>query len=79
VAFIPKGALNSARTAKLAILLSVVGLLVIPVLTIPAMLLTGLGWRAAPRWARLTLIIGAVLFAAYLLSLHPGTSVSHHG
>jgi hypothetical protein len=76
VAFSPKAALTSGRMAKPAVVLAIIGLLVIPILTIPAMLIAGFGWRAAPRWSRVTLVVGAVLFAAYLLSLHPA---AHHG
>lgn len=71
VALIPKGALSSKQTATFAVVASVVGLAMIPVLTVPAMLVAGFGWRSAPRWTRLTLILGAVLFAAYLVSVKP--------
>ena len=67
----PKKALSSKRTAILAVIASVVGLAVIPVLTVPAMLVAGFGWRSAPRWARMTLVIGAVIFAAYLVAVKP--------
>jgi uncharacterized membrane protein YgdD (TMEM256/DUF423 family) len=54
-----------------AVIVSAVGLAVIPVLTVPAMLLAGFKWRSAPRWTRLTLILGGVLFAGYLIALKP--------
>jgi hypothetical protein len=53
--------------------------LLIPVLTIPAMLVAGFGWRSAPRWTRVTLVIGAVLFAAYLVSVKPAAPHLQHG
>ena len=68
MALIPKAALGSKRTATAAVVASGLGLLLIPVLTIPAMLVAGFGWRSAPRWTRITLVIGAVLFAAYLVA-----------
>lgn len=58
---------------------SVVGLLLIPVLTIPAMLVAGFGWRSAPRWTRVTLLVGAVLFAAYLVSVKSPAPPVQHG
>lgn len=69
MSLIPKGALNSKRTATFAVVASLAGLVLIPVVTIPAMLVAGFGWRSAPRWTRLTLVIGAVLFAAYLVTV----------
>ncbi|HEY5360740.1 MAG TPA: hypothetical protein VIJ82_24175 [Streptosporangiaceae bacterium] len=71
MALLPKGAFSSERTAIFAVIVSAVGLAVIPVLTVPAMLLAGFKWRSAPRWTRLTLIIGGVLFAGYLIALKP--------
>lgn len=79
MALIPKGALGSKRTATFAVIASAVGLLLIPVLTIPAMLVAGFGWRSAPRWTRATLLIGAVLFAAYLVSVKQATPPIQHG
>jgi hypothetical protein len=79
VALIPKGALRSKRTATFAVIASAVGLLLIPVLTIPAMLVAGFGWRSAPRWTRATLLIGAVLFAAYLVSVKQAAPPLQHG
>lgn len=79
VALIPKGVLNSERTATFAVIASIVGLIVIPILTVPAMLIAGFGWRGAPRWTRVTLIAGAVLFAAYVLYAKPGSPHTAHG
>ena len=79
MALIPKGALRSKRTATFAVIASAVGLLLIPVLTIPAMLVAGFGWRSAPRWTRATLLIGAVLFAAYLVSVKQAAPPLQHG
>lgn len=78
VALIPKGVLGSKRAATFAVVASVVGLAVIPVVTVPAMLLAGFSWHSAPRWARATLIIGGVFFAAYLLALKPAGQTGHH-
>jgi hypothetical protein len=77
VALIPKGALSSKRTATFAVVASAIGLLVIPILTIPAMVVAGIGWRSAPRWTRVTLLIGAVLFAAYLLAAKTPPPAQH--
>jgi hypothetical protein len=71
MSLIPKDALSSKQTATFAVVASVVGLVTIPVLTVPAMLVAGFGWRSAPRWTRVALIAGAVLFAAYLLKVKP--------
>jgi hypothetical protein len=79
VALIPKGTLSSKRTATFAVIVSVVGLAVIPLLTVPAMLIAGFSWRSAPRWARLTLVIGAVFFAAYLIAVKPVAPATQHG
>lgn len=72
MALIPKSALQSKSTAILAVVVSIIGLAVIPILTLPAMFLTGVGWTSAPRWTRVTLVLGAVLFAAYLIAVKPG-------
>ena len=79
MALIPKGALGSKQTATFAVIASAVGLLLIPILTIPAMLVAGFGWRSAPRWTRATLLIGAVLFAAYLVSVKQAAPPLQHG
>jgi protein-S-isoprenylcysteine O-methyltransferase Ste14 len=78
MAFLPKGALESKRTAQLAVAASVIGLVVVPVLTVPAMFLGGITWSGAPRWARMTLIIGAVVFVAYFVAFKPAGQVPHH-
>jgi hypothetical protein len=36
------------------------------------MFLTGVGWTSGPRWTRVTLVLGAILFAAYLIAVKPG-------
>lgn len=79
MAFIPEGALKSKRTATFAVIVSIIGLAVIPVLTVPAMFLAGLSWRSAPRWTRATLVIGAIFFVAYAVALKPGAPVPRHG
>jgi protein-S-isoprenylcysteine O-methyltransferase Ste14 len=78
MAFLPKGALQSKRTAQLAVVASLIGLVVVPVLTVPAMFLGGITWSGAPRWARMTLIIGAVVFVAYFAAFKPAGQVAHH-
>jgi uncharacterized membrane protein len=68
VALIPKLKIDSKRFAVLAVIAALIGLVITPVLTVAAMVLAGVGWRSAPRWTRLTLLIGAVLFVAYHVS-----------
>jgi protein-S-isoprenylcysteine O-methyltransferase Ste14 len=77
VALIPKRALQSKSTAVLALAVSAVGLAVIPILTLPAMFLAGIGWSSGPRWTRVTLVLGAILFAAYLIAVKPGHAAQH--
>jgi hypothetical protein len=79
MALIPRGAINSQRTVQVAVVASFIGLAIVPVITVPAMLVAGFGWRGAPRWARMTFIIGAVLFAAYLITVKPGAPATPHG
>jgi hypothetical protein len=61
VAGIPKLKVDPKQLAILAIVAAVIGLLINSVLTLLAMLVAGIGWRSGPRWARLTLVIGAVV------------------
>lgn len=77
VPLIPKGALSSKRAAAVAVIISFAGLLVIPVITVPAMIAAGFGWRSAPRWTRLSLIIGAVVFAVYVLGIKTHPTARH--
>jgi hypothetical protein len=77
MALLPKGALSSKRTAIFAVIVSIIGLAVVPVLTVPAMLLAGFRWRSAPRWTRMTLIIGGIVFAAYVIALKPAGQPPH--
>jgi hypothetical protein len=79
VALIPKGVLNSKRTGTIAVAAAVVGLVVIPILTVPAMLVAGFGWKGAPRWTRVTLIVGAILFAAYVVTSKSASPHPLHG
>jgi hypothetical protein len=79
MAFIPESALKSKRTATFAVIVSIIGLAVIPVLTVPAMFLAGVSWRSAPRWTRMTLVIGAVFFVAYAVALKPAAPLPHNG
>jgi protein-S-isoprenylcysteine O-methyltransferase Ste14 len=78
VALIPKSALSSKRAATIAVIVSLVGLLVIPVITVPVMLVAGFGWRSAPRWARLLLVIAAVVYAACVLTVKPHAPAAQH-
>ena len=77
MALIPKRALQSKSTAVLALAVSVVGLAVVPILALPAMFVAGIGWRSGPRWTRVTLVLGAILFAAYLIAVKPGHAAQH--
>ena len=77
MALIPKAALQSKSTGILAVIASVVGLAIIPILTLPARFLAGLGWSSGPRWTRITLVLGALLFAGYLLAAKPGHVSGH--
>ena len=58
---------NNSVLAVVAVVLGLAGLLVMPLIATPVMILTGILWRGGPRWARLTLIATALLFAAYFL------------
>jgi hypothetical protein len=78
VALIPRNALSSKRAATAALIISVVGLVVIPVITIPAMLVAGFSWRSAPRWARLSLVIAPVIFAVYILAIKTHAPAAQH-
>jgi hypothetical protein len=79
VALIPKGALNSKRTGTFAVVAAIIGLVVVPILTVPAMLVAGFSWKGAPRWTRVTLIAGAILFAAYVVASKPASPHPLHG
>lgn len=78
MALIPKGTLSSKRTATFAVIVSFIGLLVVPILAVPAMLVAGFSWRSAPRWARVTLVVGAVVFAAFLVAGHHASPGGQH-
>jgi hypothetical protein len=78
VALIPKSALSSKRAVTVALIISLIGLLVVPVITVPAMLVAGFGWRSAPRWARLLLVIGALVLAACVLTVKPHAPAAQH-
>jgi hypothetical protein len=78
VALIPKGALSGKRAAAAAVIISFAGLLIIPAIAVPAMLVTGFRWRSAPRWARLSLVIGAAVFAVYVLAVRAHAQAAGH-
>jgi|HubBroStandDraft_2_1064218.scaffolds.fasta_scaffold695618_1 hypothetical protein len=77
VALIPKVKVSGKPAGIFAVIAAIVGLAVIPVLAVAAMVLVGVAWKDGPWWARLTLIVGAVLYVAYVVaSKHPAV---HHG
>ncbi len=78
VALIPKVSIDSKRFGVFAVIAAVIGLVITPVLTVAAMVLAGVGWRSAPRWTRLTLLIGAVLFIAYHISVKQPPAIRHN-
>jgi hypothetical protein len=72
VALIPKVKVGGKPAGIVAILAAFIGLAVIPILTVAAMVLVGVAWKDAPRWTRVTLIVGAVLYVAYRVGVdHP--------
>jgi hypothetical protein len=76
VALIPKVKVSGKPAGIFAVIAALVGLAVIPILAVAAMVLVGVAWKDGPRWARLTLVIGAVLYVAYVVaSKHPAV---HH-
>jgi hypothetical protein len=76
VALIPKVKVGGKPAGIVAILAAFIGLAVIPILTVAAMVLVGVAWKDAPRWTRVTLIAGAVLYVAYRVGVdHPAV---HH-
>ena len=77
VALIPKVRVSGKPAGVFAVIAAIVGLAVIPVLAVAAMVLVGVAWKDGPWWARLTLIVGAVLYVAFVVaSKHPAV---HHG
>jgi hypothetical protein len=53
-----------------ALIVAVLGLVVVPVLTVPAMVVAGIVWKAAVTWIRVTLVVGGVAFAYFALQHH---------
>jgi hypothetical protein len=43
------------------------GLIIVPILAVPAMVVGGITWRAAATWVRMTLVVGAIAFAYFML------------
>jgi hypothetical protein len=78
VAVIPKVKVKPEHSAIFAIAVAVIGLLIIPVLTLPAMLITGVAWKAGKAWARITLVGGAVLILVIVVA-GKHAAVHHHG
>jgi hypothetical protein len=76
VALIPKVKVGGKPAGIFAVIAAAIGLAVIPILAVAAMVLLGVAWKDAPRWTRVTLIAGAVLYVAYRAGVnHP---VVHH-
>ena len=77
VALIPKVKVSGKPAGILAVIAAVIGLAVIPLLAAAAMMLVGVAWKDGPRWTRMTLIVGGVLYVAYRVGVsHPAV---HHG
>jgi hypothetical protein len=77
VALIPKVKVSGKPAGILAVIAAVIGLAVIPILAVAGMVLVGVAWKDGPRWTRMTLIAGAVLYLAYRLGVsHPA---GHYG
>ena len=77
MARIPKVKVGGKPFGILAVIAAFIGLAVIPILTVAAMVLLGVGWTSAPRWTRVTLIVGAVLYVAYKVTTR--SAPAHHG
>jgi hypothetical protein len=76
VALIPKVKVGGKPAGIFAVIAAFIGLAVIPVLAVAGMVLVGIAWKDAPRWTRVTLIVGAVLYVAYRAGVaHPA---AHH-
>jgi hypothetical protein len=72
VALIPKVKVSGKPAGILAVIAAVIGLAVIPILAVVGMVLVGVAWKDAPRWTRVTLLVGAVLYVAYRVGVsHP--------
>jgi hypothetical protein len=77
VALIPKVKVSGKPAGIFAVIAAVIGLVVIPILAVAGMVLVGVAWKDGPRWTRVTLIVGAVLYLAYKVGVnHPA---AHHG
>jgi hypothetical protein len=77
VALIPKVKVSGKPAGIFAVIAAVIGLALIPVLAAAGMVLVGVAWKDGPRWSRMTLIVGAVLYVAYRVGVsHPAV---HHG
>lgn len=77
MALIPKVKVSGKPLGILAVIAAFIGLAVIPILAVAAMVLAGVGWTGAPRWTRVTLIVGAVLYVAYRATTR--SAPAHHG
>jgi hypothetical protein len=55
----------------LIVILAIGLLFVLPLIAVPVLLITSVAWRSGPRWARITLAAGALLFVLYFLVTSP--------
>lgn len=77
MALIPKVKVSGRPASILAVITALVGLAIIPIIAAAAMVVVGISWKEGERWARVTLIIGAVLYVAFaIVDKHPAV---HHG
>jgi hypothetical protein len=65
-------AMKQQFAAVAVVLLSVVVVTLLPVVGVPAVILTGIFWRGGPRWARVVMAVIAVLMLAYWAFSQPG-------
>lgn len=70
MALIPKVKVQPKQLAIFAIAAAVIGLVINAVLAVVAMLVAGIAWRSGPRWARITLIVGAVAVIVFTGGAH---------
>ena len=77
MALIPKVKVSGRPASISAVIAALVGLAIVPVIAAAAMVLVGVTWKEGERWARVTLVIGAVLYVAFaIMNKHPAV---HHG
>jgi hypothetical protein len=59
--------LGHKNAPVIALIVALLGLIIVPVLAVPAMVVGGITWRAAATWVRMTLVVGAIAFAYFML------------